>query len=151
MAFPVTRAHLKRAVEQADWDLLDRLLELDPQLVNENNLFTDTWGTWYGALYECTIRQKLDGVRVLLKHGADPDLKCWGDCVPESPLEVAREGGFTELVDLLNGSVPAEYTRRTEPELPQEESARDRVINRQGEIARATGLMFQEEAFPPES
>jgi hypothetical protein len=146
---PVARAQLKRAVEEQHWDLLDKLLESDNSSVNDNSLFTDTWGTWFGALYWCVGRGELEGVRVLLKHGADPHLQCWGDCIPLSPLEVAREGGKVDLLPLLTGQEPAVYQRSSDPEIP-EESARDRAVNRQKNVADATGLTFGFEAFADE-
>lgn len=144
---PVARAHLKRAIEEEHWDLLDKLLELDSSGVNDNSLFTDTWGTWFGALYWCVGRDLRSGVQILLKHGADPHLQCWGDCLPLSPLDLAQEGSKTSLLPLLTGAEPAAYERKTDPEIPPE-TARDRAVNRQREIADATGLMFQVEAIP---
>ncbi|MCE7870363.1 hypothetical protein DYH09_08305 [bacterium CPR1] len=144
---PVARAQLKRAVEEEHWDLLDRLLELDHSSVNDNSLFTDTWGTWFGALYWCVGRNLRAGVQVLIKHGADPHLQCWGDCLPVSPLELAQEGGKASLLPLLTGAEPAVYQRQTDPEIPPETDA-DQAVNLQQEIANATGLTFQVETLP---
>jgi hypothetical protein len=68
--FEVTRAHLKSAFDQENWDLLDKLLEIDCSRINDNTLFTDTWGDWWGMLVEAVYRRSTDAVSVLLKHGA---------------------------------------------------------------------------------
>lgn len=145
MAHPVTRAHLKQAVDAQDWDLLDALLELDPGHVDDRSLYTDTWGEWWGLLLECVRNGAATGVRVLLKHGADRSLGNRGDCIPCTPLELARERELHDIVALLEGDRPT-YERSREPELPALD-AQDERVNRQGEVADATGLVFPTEAF----
>ncbi len=46
--FQVTRAHLKNALDQGNWDLLDKLLEIDNTPINDNDLFTDNVGRLVG-------------------------------------------------------------------------------------------------------
>lgn len=54
--FEVTRAHLKGAFDQENWDLLDKLLEIDSTRINDNDLFTDTWGTaFFFAEVKCRV------------------------------------------------------------------------------------------------
>ena len=139
--FIVTRAHLKRACDQKNWDLLDKLLEIDPSHVNDNSLYTDGWGLWWGMLYSCVADRSIDGVRVLLKHGAQPDLASWGDGITETPLELAR--GAPEILALFDDPELPAYHRRTDPPLPVGESPEERAVNRQGEVRDERGLVFQ--------
>lgn len=139
--FEVTRAHLKGAFDREDWDLLDKLLEIDRSRINDNSLFTDTWGDWWGMLLEAIYRRSEGAVRVLLKHGAQRDIARWGDGIPVTALEAAADK--PEILALLQNPEPPEYVRRTDPDLPSVESSRDQAINRQGEIIEATGLVFQ--------
>lgn len=139
-AFTVTRAHLKAACDAQNWDLLDKLLEQDASGINDNALYTDTWGSWWGMLLECVAGGHADGVRVLLKHGADKDLASWGDGIPLTPREAAQDK--PPILRLINQKDPVTYTRRSDPDLPTEETARDAAVNRQGAIRDATGLVF---------
>ena len=140
-AFKVTRAQLKTACDAQNWDLLDKLLELDSSQINDNALYTDTWGLWWGMLLEAVLNGSADGVRVLLKHGAQRDLASWGDGVAQTPLAAAQDR--PELLALLQATVPPDYTRTTDPPLPHGESPEEQAINRQGEIRDTTGLVFQ--------
>jgi hypothetical protein len=150
--FQVTRAHLKNACDQQNWDLLDKLLEIDASHINDNALFTDTWGSWWGLLFEVVQRNAPDGVRVLLKHGAKRNVGSWGDGLHESPLEVAE--GKPAIMALLQEPQRPSYSRRSDPPLPSPEQATadDRAVNRQGAVRDGTGLIFQTEAFvsPPD-
>lgn len=143
--FEVTRSHLKAACDQKNWDLLDRLLEIDASAIDDNALYTDTWGEWWGLLVEVIGRGEADGLAVLLKHGAKRDLATWGDCIPKSPLEVAE--GKPELVALLTSPTPPAWVRKTDPPLPPPDPARADPVNRQGEIRDRTGLVFQSSAL----
>lgn len=96
---PVSRADLKSACEAENWDLLDKLLELDRALIDDNSLFTDTWGEWWGLLMEVIRRNSEDGLKVLLKHGANRELATWGDGIPHTPAEAAE--GKENLLALL--------------------------------------------------
>lgn len=138
--FKVTRAHLHRAFVAQNWDLLDKLLEMDSSKINDNALFTDTWGEWWGFLLEAVYNDAVDGVRVLLKHGADRTVGNWGDCIPITPLEAAHDNPV--ILALLQNERPPEYTRQTDPPLPTSETAEDAKINRQGEIRDQAGLVF---------
>lgn len=140
----VTRAHLKSAVENQNWDLLDKLLETDNSKINDTNLFTDTWGEWWGMLFHCVKRNYETGVKVLLKHGAKRSKGNWGDCIPMSPLEAAEELKHHGIVKLLKSKEKPVYERTTEPEIP-ELTEKDRRVNQQGDIADETGLVFNVE------
>lgn len=135
---------MKLAVENEQWDLLDRLLEVDRTHMNDPSYFTDTWGEWWGLLMECIRRDREDGVRILLKHGADRNMGNLGDCIPESPLEAAAEK--KEILALLKNEKASEYRRKTDPPLP-EPNAGDQRVNGQGQIAEETGLLFQMEGL----
>ena len=138
----ITRAHLKLAVETQNWDLLDRLLEMDRKHMDDASYFTDTWGEWWGLLMECILREYETGVRILLKHGADRTVGTWGDCIPQTPLEAAKDN--IAIAALLQEKGPPEYLRSSDPMIP-ELIAQDEKINRQGEIADRTGMVFQVE------
>lgn len=138
--FKVTRAHLKIACEQQDWDLLDKLLEIDNSSINDTSLYTDTWGEWWGLLFQAILSDSVDGVKVLLKHGAKRHVGNWGDCIPISPKELARDK--PEILALLKNRKRPDYQRKTEPPLPKGESAEEQTINRHGKIRDETGLVF---------
>ncbi|OJJ16015.1 hypothetical protein BKI52_35170 [marine bacterium AO1-C] len=138
----VSRALLKKAVDHKSWDLLDKLLEIDATHINDNSYYTDTWGEWWGLLLECVRHNHVNGVKVLLKHGANKKVGNWGDCLPYTPLEYAQEHKLTEIIQLLSSHQSPTYTRQTEPELP-ELNDYDKKVNRQGEIRDDTGMVFQ--------
>ena len=147
-SYNITRAHFKRAIESQDWDLLDRLLELKPKAIHDNSLFTDTWGEWWGMLMECVLGGHSDGVRILLQHGANPDLASWGDCIPTTPREAARDK--PAMLALIKAGHANRYTRKREPDLNKELqlSPADERVNRAGQIESQTGLSFQPDALP---
>jgi hypothetical protein len=147
-AFTVTRAQLRAACERQQWDLLDKLLEIDPTHIDDMALFTDTWGGWWGMLCAAVAAGATDGVKVLLKHGARRDVATWGDCVPETALELAREQ--PEILALLQSDAAPAYVRTTDPPLPAGESVNDQALKRQGAIRDATGLIFPVPPSVPE-
>ncbi len=138
--YTVTRAHVKKACDDRHWDLLDKLLELDSTHLNDNALYTDTWGEWWGMLLECVLKDQREGVRVLLAHGADRDLASWGDGIPLTPLEAAQDK--PHILQLLNSTGKITNRRQTEPTLPTQETAQDALVNRQGTIRDETGMVF---------
>lgn len=133
----ISRSQLKAACEQDNWDLLDLLLETDASHLNDKALFTDTWGDWWGLLMEVIYRKSPDGLRVLLKHGANRDTGRWGDSMPQSPLEAAA--GEPDILALLQDPARPIYTRQTDPPLPAVDPAFDEL----GRIRDDTGLVFQ--------
>lgn len=139
--FEVTRAHLKSAFDQENWDLLDKLLEIDCSRINDNSLFTDTWGDWWGMLVEAVYRRSVGAVSVLLKHGAQRDIARWGDGISITAQEAAADK--PEILALLRNPKPPDYVRRTDPDLTPTEFSKGKSINRQGEIRDASGLVFQ--------
>ncbi len=146
-AFKITRAHLKTACDEQNWDLLDTLLEQDSSQVDDNALYTDTWGLWWGMLLETVINGSVDGVRVLLKHGAQRDLASWGDGMEQTPLDMAQDK--PEILALLQAAEPPGYIRTTDPPLPPGESPEEQAVNRQGAIRDKTGLVFQTPILKP--
>jgi hypothetical protein len=138
--FQVTRAHLKNACDLHNGDLLDKLLEIDAKYIDDGAFYTDTWGEWWGLLLECVYDNWADGVRILLKHGANRRNGNWGDCIPITPRQAAADK--PEILQLLKSKERPSYTRQTDPPLPAEESDADRWINRQGQIRDETGLVF---------
>lgn len=143
---PVTRNQLKTAVEKNQWDLLDKLLEIDSTHIDDKSMFTDTWGEWWGMLFECVGKNKVTGVKILLKHGAKRKLGNWGDCLPMTPLELARSQENQELVELLVTKKRPDYQRKTDPTLPELTQA-DALMEKQERVAQETGLRFQVEAL----
>ncbi len=139
--FKVSRAHLKTACDQKNWDLLDKLLEIDASQINDNALYTDTWGLWWGLLHETVMNNAIDGVRVLLKHGAERSICSCGDGYLATAFEIAEDK--PEITALLLDSRTPDYVRKTEPDLPASESPDEQAINRQGEIREHSGLLFQ--------
>lgn len=106
-----TAGDLKEALQHRQWDRLDLMLELDPSQINHNSLFSDAQGCWWGLLYECILLESEVGVRILLAHGADPHLRCWGRCPERSPLELARERQLEPIARWLEGSEFPPYRR----------------------------------------
>lgn len=145
--FAVMRGQLKAACEQGNWDLLDKLLEIDRSLIDDDALFTDTWGSWWGMLFEAVRLGACDGVRVLLKHGARRDLPCWGDGLVQTPVELAQDQ--PAILALLLAPQPPDYTRTSDPPLPHSETPAVQAANRQGQIRDQTGLVFPSAAFEP--
>lgn len=143
--FKVTRGHLKHAFDQRHWDLLDKLLEIDSSRIDDNSLYTDTWGEWWGMLIEAARIRSVDAVRVLMKHGARSDATSWGDGMPHTAKEAAA--GQPEILALLNKVDHAIFVRATDPVLPEAESPAERIVSLQGEISESAGLVFQTEGI----
>jgi hypothetical protein len=57
---------------------------------------------------------------------------------------VAQEKGYIEIEKLLKSSTRPTYKRQTEPELPME-TDEDSALQKQAEIASASGLVFPTE------
>jgi hypothetical protein len=124
MANPTTsRAQLQAACDQQQWALLDLLLERDSTHINDHAVYSDTWGDWWGFLLECVYQGHVDGVRVLLKHGADRKVGRWGDCIPESPLQAAER--YPEILALLRDERRPTYVRPGDPLIPLDDRVRD--------------------------
>lgn len=94
---------LKDAVARQDAETLAALLAQSSKNINAERVFEDTWGEWWGLLYEAVCNRWAEGVQILLRHGADPALEAVGDGMNYSPLEVAREKGYDDIVALLEG------------------------------------------------
>lgn len=137
----VSRALLKKAMDEQNWDLLDRLLTLDNSAINDKSVYTDTWGEWWGFLYEAILNEQLVAVNILLKHGAKKSVGNWGDCIELSPIELAEEKGLAEIVELLKNPAKAQYEAQKEVEIPSLD-AQDARVNQQGAIRDQTGLIF---------
>jgi hypothetical protein len=150
METAITVGHLKEACSAANWDLLDYLLELDNAQVNYNSMYTDTWGEWWAMLLDVVYRGEVDGVRILLKHGADPALESWGDCLPRSAREVVTERkmsapdnpSWKRMDDLFSGREKAAWSRSCDPKIPPLGEAGRHSNDRQN-LADDTGLQFQ--------
>ncbi len=139
-AVPVTRAQLKAACDAHHWDLLDLLLEADSAQIDDPALYTDSWGLWWGLLMETVRNDAIDGVTVLLKHGAQRDLASWGDGMAHTPVDIAQDK--PAILALLQAAERPTYIRATDPPLPDSESPDAGAIDRQGAIRDQTGLVF---------
>ncbi len=137
----ITRVHLKNAVDNKDWDLLDKLLEIDNSKINDASIYTDTWGEWWGLLVECIRHEYVDGVKILLKHGVKRKKGNWGDCISYSPLEEAKMKENKEIISLLKHKEKPTYSRKTEPKIPLL-TTKDEIVNQQGKIRDGSGLAF---------
>jgi len=142
----VTRAHLKSAVDNQQWDLLDKLLEIDTSQINDNSLYTDTWGEWWGLLVECIRSEYIEGVKIVLKYKIKKKRGNWGDCIVYTPLEEAKMKKNQEIINLLKSKEKPTYIRKTDPKLPPL-IKKDTIINQQGEIRDTTGLIFPYEGL----
>lgn len=62
-----TRAQFIHAVKTSSWDLLDLLLEEGSSQMDDNVLFTDGRGDWWGLLVqwkENAVERSLHGLRI---------------------------------------------------------------------------------------
>jgi ankyrin repeat protein len=93
-----TATHVGLVIDVDAADLVDRLLVagVDP------NQETGIKGVRQRPLYFATDRGQTDIIKVLLKHGADPEL---AGSNGETPLALAQRKAQAELVELLKGSV----------------------------------------------
>ncbi len=138
-------------------DLLDLLLEKDDQNINNNSMFTDTWGEWWGLLFQMVLNRSVEGVSLLLKNGAEPPIKNWGDCIEMAPVELAHDlldkaenqkdiNILKDIIELLQNPDSARYIRKTNPPIP-ELTDKERAIDRAADVQANTGLRFQDENF----
>ena len=140
----ITRAHLKKALDSRDWDLFDQLLVIDSSYINDPQVYTDTWGAWWGFLMECIREKSSTGVTILLKHGADRNVGLSGDCESMSPFEAASMFKTDEILTILRSNSTPVYKRTKDSPVPSL-NADDVAINKQGEIRDRAGILFQKE------
>jgi ankyrin repeat protein len=90
----VTMMDLVAALSLGDFEMADRLIKANPQLVTAR-------GTESGALHMLSMRNDARGVRWLLDHGADVNgiWTQWGSRV--TALHLAAGGGRVEVVRVL--------------------------------------------------
>lgn len=146
--FTVTRAGLKACCEQGRWDQLDQMLARDATLIDDDALFTDGWGLWWGMLFEAAAQGAVDGVRVLLRHGAQRDRGCWGDGEAMSPAQAAQD--HPAVLALLQAPPAVEPPRAADPAWPPGEPAQAQALQRQAELRQRTGLVFDAGALQPD-
>ena len=95
---------LHRAARLGDLSLLSKALDSTPELINEQ----DSKLGW-SALYRAVICGHAEAARMLLKRGADPNVKSKSG---DSPLHLAADDGNLRLVRML-------LEAKAEPNLPQ--------------------------------
>jgi hypothetical protein len=137
----ITRGHLKKAVDEKNWDLLDKILSIDKSFLDDRRYYTDGWGTWYGLLIECIRQSSLEGVKILIKHGVDKTLGVWGDCNEMDPIQFAREQNEVDILNLLTSDSIPVYIRTTDPIIP-DLTEKESIVDKRIDIADSTGLVF---------
>lgn len=113
--FPPLVAALTRPL-RPDWPAVVRLLlehGADPDQRGLND---------YTALHVAVADRNLEAVRILLAGGADPDIRTRIDD-RESPRELARRLGFSEVVDLLGSEGRPKGGRHRGERPPEDEGA----------------------------
>ncbi len=90
----VTMIDLVAALSLSDWDMADRLVNANPELVSAQ-------GTSSGALHMMAMRNDARAVQWLLEHGADVNgiWTEWGTNV--TALHLAAGGGHADVVRIL--------------------------------------------------
>lgn len=81
-----------------DLPTVQKLLEKDPSLVR---------GAWHyrKPMYFAVRENQVEVARYLLQHGAEP-MNAWGD---DTLPEIARDRGYTEMLDLLEKTLASKY------------------------------------------
>ena len=113
----VTRELLRKACKTENWNFLDKLLETDNSMIDDEFMFSDIYGDYWGLLMECIYRNSSEGVTILLKHGANREIGRWGDNSPQSPHEAAAENLL--IIQLLETAEPPKYHREKDPKIPE--------------------------------
>jgi ankyrin repeat protein len=60
-------------------------------------------------LHNAVMRKRVDAVKVLLQHGADPTIQ---DNEGKTPIDHAREAGYTDIIKILTEKTTTGRTRK---------------------------------------
>jgi hypothetical protein len=137
----INRIHLKKALDEKNWDLLDLLLEIDNSNINDPSYYSDTWGSYWGLLVECIFHREFQGILILLNHGIDKEIGVWGDGPRVSALEIAKEKKMFDVIDLLNSTNIPKFLRASNPPIP-DLNVREKIIDDKFKTNIKNGVVF---------
>jgi ankyrin repeat protein len=93
----VTVRRLCDAVREGDLDGVKAMLAVRPELVHLDLAENDE----HRALHHAVLQRRPDVVRLLMQHGADARKGIWPHRDATSPLTIATERGYTEIVAII--------------------------------------------------
>jgi ankyrin repeat protein len=105
----VTVAGLAAAVSAGDMDKVRTMLAARPEIVHLDVSEHDE----HRVLHYAVLARNPEMVRVLMDHGADPLKGIWPHRGATSPLTIASERGYDEIVAIIDGAL--ERRRAEEP------------------------------------
>jgi hypothetical protein len=104
----VTAARLHEAVESGDLETTRQLLARRPEIV-------DLGRGDMRAVHMAVLRRDLETTKLLLEFGADPDGGIWPNRDATGPFVIARDGGYQEIVDVIETSAASRRRRGRRP------------------------------------
>lgn len=107
----VTTARLCEAVAQGDQTAVRAMLHLRPEIVNFERLGHGE----QRALHVAVLRRDAAMVRVLMEHGADAGIGIWPNRDATSPMTIAAERGYDEIVAIMRESERRAAARPSTP------------------------------------
>jgi ankyrin repeat protein len=113
----VTVKRLITATRANDLEQVKAILRVRPELVNT----VEAWNYEYAALHYAVLDRMSEMVRVLMRFGADPHAGIYPQTDATSPLTIARERGYDEIVAIIRDEEKRrEAGRPTADDLPAE-------------------------------
>ena len=106
----VTVRRLCDAVREGDLDGVKAMLAVRPELVHLDLAENDE----HRALHHAVLQRRPDMVRLLMQHGADARKGIWPHRDATSPLTIASDRGYTDIVDIIQD----EERRRSRAPVP---------------------------------
>lgn len=110
----VTVRRLADAVRLGDLEAVRSMVAVRPELVNLDIAEDDE----HQALHHAVLARQPEIVRVLMQHGADPRKGIWPHRDATSPLTMAIERGYTDIVDLIREEERRPSHRPSAPDTP---------------------------------
>jgi ankyrin repeat protein len=98
----VTVRGLCVAVRAGDVEVVKSMLAARPELVHRDVAEDDE----HRALHHAVLQRRPDIVRLLMQHGADARKGIWPHRDATSPLTIASERGYTEIVEIIREEEP---------------------------------------------
>ena len=93
----VTVRRLCDAVREGDLNGVKAMLDVRPELVHLDLAENDE----HRALHHAVLQRRPDMVRLLMQHGADARKGIWPHRDATSPLTIASDRGYTDIVDII--------------------------------------------------
>ncbi len=93
----VTVRRLCDAVREGDLNGVKAMLDVRPELVHLDLAENDE----HRALHHAVLQRRPDMVRLLMQHGADARKGIWPHRDATSPLTIASDRGYTEIVAII--------------------------------------------------